>query len=457
MAVALGRARRSCCSSPGRGCRSRRAGRRASAPPRSRSTATVLARRLADRHRRRHRREPRARPALDDGRDDRRPDRAARHPRLRDLSRRARAASFDPRLADAGGRWRSRRAWTLSARSRSARSSARCSRCTCGYVGREITVVLLALCAIVAGARRAPALRAAARRRRRRPRRPQRAARRPATSCATQVQRGAMPVLVLFFAAVGASMHVEALATVGVDRARRLGPARGAAARRRARRRARAPGSTSPRIAPASGARCSRRRASPSAWRSLVATEYPDWGGRLQTLMVAIVAMHELVGPIVFRAALAEVRRDRRHRPAAWSSCRIASRGCTSTPPDGSIRRAATPGGVSVALDALMRERGGVWVAHGAGTADRVVVDERSSIEVPPDAPAYRLRRLWLYAEEEERLLRRLLEQRALAALPSGARAPAVQGRGLGDLSGGQPPVRGGRRRSRRRPTRRCS
>jgi trehalose 6-phosphate synthase len=63
----------------------------------------------------------------------------------------------------------------------------------------------------------------------------------------------------------------------------------------------------------------------------------------------------------------------------------------------------STPGGVSVALDALMRERGGVWIAHGAGSADRAVVDERSSIEMPPDAPAYRLRRIWLTAEEQER------------------------------------------------------
>jgi trehalose 6-phosphate synthase len=69
--------------------------------------------------------------------------------------------------------------------------------------------------------------------------------------------------------------------------------------------------------------------------------------------------------------------------------------------PDGGIAVRATPGGVSVALDALMRERGGVWIAHGAGSADRAVVDERDSVEVPPDAPAYRLRRLWLTPEEE--------------------------------------------------------
>ena len=49
-----------------------------------------------------------------------------------------------------------------------------------------------------------------------------------------------------------------------------------------------------------------------------------------------------------------------------------------------------------------MRERGGVWIAHGAGNADRDVVDEGNSVEVPPDAPAYRLRRLWLTPYQEE-------------------------------------------------------
>ena len=124
---------------------------------------------------------------------------------------------------------------------------------------------------------------------------------------------------------------------------------------------------------------------------------------------------------------------------------------------DGSIVARPTPGGVSVALDALMRERGGVWIAHGAGSADRAVVDERSSVEVPPDAPAYRLRRLWLTPEEEERYYAGFCEQRALAALPPGARAPAVQGGGLGGLPGRQSAVCRGRGASKRRRTRRCS
>ena len=55
---------------------------------------------------------------------------------------------------------------------------------------------------------------------------------------------------------------------------------------------------------------------------------------------------------------------------------------------DGRLRWSKTPGGVSVALDALMRERGGTWIAHGAGSADRDVVDKHDRLRVPPTAPA---------------------------------------------------------------------
>jgi trehalose-6-phosphate synthase len=47
-----------------------------------------------------------------------------------------------------------------------------------------------------------------------------------------------------------------------------------------------------------------------------------------------------------------------------------------------------------------MRERGGTWIAHGAGTADRETVDEGDKIRVPPDTAAYALRRLWIPPDE---------------------------------------------------------
>jgi trehalose 6-phosphate synthase len=63
---------------------------------------------------------------------------------------------------------------------------------------------------------------------------------------------------------------------------------------------------------------------------------------------------------------------------------------------NGLIEVKAATGGVAVALDALMRERGGIWIAHGAGPADRLVVDAADKVSVPPEHPSYVLRRLWL-------------------------------------------------------------
>ena len=67
---------------------------------------------------------------------------------------------------------------------------------------------------------------------------------------------------------------------------------------------------------------------------------------------------------------------------------------------DGSLAWVPTTGGVAVALDALMCERGGVWVAHGSGDADQAVVDSADRVLVPPDRPTYALRRLWLTPSE---------------------------------------------------------
>jgi alpha,alpha-trehalose-phosphate synthase [UDP-forming] len=73
------------------------------------------------------------------------------------------------------------------------------------------------------------------------------------------------------------------------------------------------------------------------------------------------------------------------------------------TAEDGSVVAQPTTGGVAVALDALMRERGGTWIAHGAGDADRQVCDDADCVRVPPEAPAYDLHRIWLTEEEERR------------------------------------------------------
>lgn len=59
-----------------------------------------------------------------------------------------------------------------------------------------------------------------------------------------------------------------------------------------------------------------------------------------------------------------------------------------------------TSGGLVSALDPMMRRLGGTWIAWGSGKADRDVVDEDMTVEVPPDAPTYRLRRVWLESAE---------------------------------------------------------
>jgi trehalose 6-phosphate synthase len=57
--------------------------------------------------------------------------------------------------------------------------------------------------------------------------------------------------------------------------------------------------------------------------------------------------------------------------------------------------------GVVTALDPVMRACGGTWVAHGSGDADMEASDAHGRVRVPPDRPAYTLRRVWLTQEEE--------------------------------------------------------
>lgn len=57
--------------------------------------------------------------------------------------------------------------------------------------------------------------------------------------------------------------------------------------------------------------------------------------------------------------------------------------------------------GLVTALEPIMRACSGTWIAHGSGSADRETVDKHNRVGVPPDKPAYQLRRVWLTAEEE--------------------------------------------------------
>lgn len=208
------------------------------------------------------------------------------------------------------------------------------------------------------------------------------------------VQRGAPPILLIFFVAVGTSLRLDALAVMGVlaivVAASRL---------------------TFIRLGVMAGLRVSRLERDPGryAWTglisqagitlgfgSIVAAEFPGWGTELQMLLVALIAIHELVGPIVFRQGL--VRAGELEGQAPRPLMVVSNREPYLHSYNGNGHIAATPatGGVAVALDALMRERGGTWIAHGAGSADRAVVDASDKVLVPPEQPSYELRRLWL-------------------------------------------------------------
>jgi Kef-type K+ transport system membrane component KefB len=116
------------------------------------------------------------------------------------------------------------------------------------------------------------------------------------------VENGALPVLVVFFVAAGATLNLGALTVVGPI-ALTLAVTRGFWIK----------------IGSRVGARLTRLDATLAnqAWKGLisqagvtlglttiVAAEFPTWGADVQMLMVAMIGLHEVVGPILFRAAL---------------------------------------------------------------------------------------------------------------------------------------------------------
>jgi len=212
------------------------------------------------------------------------------------------------------------------------------------------------------------------------------------------IRSGALPLLVVFFVAVGTSLRLETLAAAGVAAIGLAGARVGLIW-----------------IGVSAGLRAAKVNDPSGAyiWTGLisqagitlglaaaVATEFPTWGTQVQMLLVALIAIDELVGPALFRTGLVRAGEIDANapRPLLVVSNRepylhnIDDRGCVTC--------ATATGGVAVALDALMRERGGIWIAHGAGTADRQTVDAGDKIRVPPGNPSYDLRRLWIPGDE---------------------------------------------------------
>jgi Kef-type K+ transport system membrane component KefB len=119
----------------------------------------------------------------------------------------------------------------------------------------------------------------------------------------TAVERGALPVLIVFFTAAGASLQLDALAVIG-------GFALALAAVRLVLVRA----TTNV------GVRLAKLPEMPGGlvWMGLVsqagvtlglaaivAAEFPGWGTAVQTLVLALTGLHVLAGPVIFKAALA--------------------------------------------------------------------------------------------------------------------------------------------------------
>ena len=212
------------------------------------------------------------------------------------------------------------------------------------------------------------------------------------------IRSGALPLLVVFFVAVGTSLRLDTLAAAGVA-AIVLAAARISLIW----------------IGVRAGLRAAHvaDRASEYVWTGLisqagitlglaaaVATEFPTWGTQVQMLLVALIAIDELVGPALFRTGLVRAGEIDANAPHPLLVVSNREPYLHNFDDRGRVVCATATGGVAVALDALMRERGGIWIAHGAGTADRETVDAGDKIRVPPGSPSYDLRRLWIPADE---------------------------------------------------------
>ena len=66
----------------------------------------------------------------------------------------------------------------------------------------------------------------------------------------------------------------------------------------------------------------------------------------------------------------------------------------------GDLQAVRCSSGVVNAVEPLLVERGGVWVAAGDGDHDREAATNADGVDVPSSAPRYRLRRVWMTDEE---------------------------------------------------------
>lgn len=170
------------------------------------------------------------------------------------------------------------------------------------YVGKELPVALVAVCAIIAGLGAElhiePLLAALA-------------AGLVVENIAPPrgdmlkeaTERGALPVLVVFFAAAGASLQLDALAVIGwvavAVSVIRMGLIWGSMKI----------GARYAGIGPPVGDMVWMGMVSQAGvtlgLTLIIVGEYPTWGTTVQTLVVSLIALHQLIGPVLFRSALA--------------------------------------------------------------------------------------------------------------------------------------------------------
>jgi hypothetical protein len=265
------------------------------------------------------------------------------------------------------------------------------------YVGRELTLGLLGVCALlsqVGAAQRIEPLLAAMTA----GLVIQNASTPQGDALKTALQRVALPVLIVFFVSTGASLQLDVLRSVGLL-AMGLAGARLVFIRLSLAAGLRMAGLDRAMGGPVWAGLISQAGIT-LGFASVLATEFPGWGSQMQTLLIATIALNELIGPALFRLSLARIGEI--DAAARLPLLVVSNREPYAHNYDaqGQITVSPTTGGVAIALDALMRERDGVWIAYGDGTADKAVVAEGDKVRVPVDRPAYLLRRLWLDRRE---------------------------------------------------------
>lgn len=70
---------------------------------------------------------------------------------------------------------------------------------------------------------------------------------------------------------------------------------------------------------------------------------------------------------------------------------------------DGNVFVQRPASGLVTGIEPILRACGGTWIAYGGGSADRAHSDRAGRVAVPPEAPEYTLRRMWIEEEEYER------------------------------------------------------